>query len=130
MAPPASNPDLLPFDLETGMCGASKVGNLSSKFGHARPLSTRRMDRQMGGQKEHLLCPSLLSQAAFRNEPTDEGIFVSPQVLVVRMSRADVAFLLLHMNGFTIYFMNLQKVIAATNTWTDYMFGKINSAGT
>ena len=33
--------DLWPFDLETGMPVASKVGNLPSKFGHARPLSSR-----------------------------------------------------------------------------------------
>jgi len=38
MPPPASNPDLWPFDLETGVRVASKVGNLPSKFGHARPL--------------------------------------------------------------------------------------------
>jgi len=36
MPPPASNPDL-----ETGMQVASKVGNLPSKFGHARPLGSR-----------------------------------------------------------------------------------------
>jgi len=34
-------PDLWPFDLETGMRIASKVGNLPSKFGHARPLGSR-----------------------------------------------------------------------------------------
>jgi len=38
MPPPASDPDLWPFDLETGTRVASKVGNLPSKFGHARPL--------------------------------------------------------------------------------------------
>jgi len=38
MPPPTSNPDLGPFDLETGMRAASKVGNLPSKFGHAKPL--------------------------------------------------------------------------------------------
>ena len=31
----------LTFDLETGVRVASKVGNLLSKFGHARPLSSR-----------------------------------------------------------------------------------------
>jgi len=31
----------LSFDLETGMRVASKVGNLPSKFGHARPLGSR-----------------------------------------------------------------------------------------
>jgi len=41
MPPPASYPDLRPFDLETGMRVAFKVGNLLSKFGHARPLSSR-----------------------------------------------------------------------------------------
>ena len=30
--------DLWPFDLETGAWVASKLGNLPSKFGHARPL--------------------------------------------------------------------------------------------
>jgi len=30
--------DLRPFDLETGMRVASKVGNLPSKLGHARPF--------------------------------------------------------------------------------------------
>ena len=40
-APPASNPDLWPFDLETGMRVASMAGKLSSKFGHARPLDSR-----------------------------------------------------------------------------------------
>ena len=33
--------DLWPFDLETGMLVASKVGNFFSKFGHARPSSSR-----------------------------------------------------------------------------------------
>ena len=41
MPPPTSNPDLCLFDLETGMQVASKVGKLSSKFGHARPLGSR-----------------------------------------------------------------------------------------
>ena len=36
-----SDHDLWPFDLETGMRVASKVGNLLSKFGHARPLGYR-----------------------------------------------------------------------------------------
>ena len=40
MPPPASDPDLWPFDLETGVQVASKVGNLPSKFGHARPLGS------------------------------------------------------------------------------------------
>ena len=30
-----------PSDFETGMRVASKVGNLSSKFGHARPLGSK-----------------------------------------------------------------------------------------
>jgi len=33
--------DLWPFDLETGVRVASKVGNFPSKFGHARPLGSR-----------------------------------------------------------------------------------------
>jgi len=35
------DPDFWLFDLETGMRVASKVGNLPSKFGHARPLGSR-----------------------------------------------------------------------------------------
>jgi len=46
---------LSPFDLETGMLVASKVGNLHSQFGHTRPLGSAviryvrdgRTDRQM-----------------------------------------------------------------------------------
>jgi len=34
-------PTTLTFDLETGMGVASKVGNLPSKYGHARPLGFR-----------------------------------------------------------------------------------------
>ena len=41
MPPPASTTDFLPFDLETAVRVASKVENLPSKFGHARPLGSR-----------------------------------------------------------------------------------------
>ena len=40
MQPPVCKPDLWPFDFETGVRVASKVGNLPSKFGHARPLGS------------------------------------------------------------------------------------------
>jgi len=71
MPPTASNSDLWPFDLETGMRVASKVGNLPSKFGHARPLGSginrHVCDRQTDGwtdrQKQRLLTPSLWSGA-------------------------------------------------------------------
>ena len=55
--------DLWLFDLETaGMRVASKMGNLTSKFGHARPLDsriiryiyTRRTDRRTDRQKQRL----------------------------------------------------------------------------
>jgi len=54
------DPDLCPFDLETGVRVASKVGNLRSKFGHAIPLGSRiiRMyatDGRTNGQKQRLL---------------------------------------------------------------------------
>ena len=57
---PVHDPDLWPFDLETGMPVASEVGNLPSKFGHARPLGSRiiryvrdgRTDRQTDGRKD------------------------------------------------------------------------------
>ena len=63
MPPPVYNPDLWPFDLETGVRVASKMGNLRSKFGHARPLGSRiiryvrngRTDRRTDGQKQRLL---------------------------------------------------------------------------
>ena len=41
MPPPASNHDLCPFDLETDMRVASEVGDVPSKFGHARLLGYR-----------------------------------------------------------------------------------------
>jgi len=62
------DPDLSPFDLETGMRVASKVGNRPSVFAHVRPfgsritrrsLCTRRTDGQMNGQNQRLLPPSL-----------------------------------------------------------------------
>jgi len=62
----------LTFDLETGVQVASKVGNLHSKFGHARPLGSRiiryvrdgRIDRRTyirtdGRTKATLIVPSL-----------------------------------------------------------------------
>ena len=49
----------LSFDLETGMRVASKVGNLPSKFGHARPLGSRIIrcvrDGRTDGLKQRLL---------------------------------------------------------------------------
>jgi len=58
--------DLSPFDLETGMRVASKVGNLQSVFGQARPSGSPviryvrygRTDRRTDGQKQTLLSPS------------------------------------------------------------------------
>jgi len=58
MPPPSSNPDLWPFDLEIGARVASKVENLPSKFGHAKPLGSRiirytpRTDRRIDGQTD------------------------------------------------------------------------------
>jgi len=60
----------LTFDLETGVRVASKVENLPSKFGHARPLGSRIIryvryptdgltDGRTDGQKQRLLPPSL-----------------------------------------------------------------------
>jgi len=76
MPPPASNPDLWPFELQTGMRVASKLGNLPSKFGYAGPLGSRiimyyvcdgRTDRQTerrtdGRTKATLIAPSLRSE--------------------------------------------------------------------
>jgi len=60
MPPPASNPDLWPFDLETGTQVTSKVGNLPPKFGHTMPLGFQiiryvrdgRTDRQSDRQTD------------------------------------------------------------------------------
>jgi len=66
MPPPPSNRDLCPFDLETGVRVSSKVENLPSKFGHARPLRSRiilyvrdgRTDRRTDGRtKATLIAP-------------------------------------------------------------------------
>ena len=65
-APPASNPDLWPFDPETDVQVTSKMGNLPSKFGHARPLGSwviryvcdGRTDIWMDRQKQSLLSHS------------------------------------------------------------------------
>ena len=62
-APAHLQPHLWPFDLETGMRVASKVGNLPSKFGHARPLCSGiicyvwdgRTDRQTDGWTKAML---------------------------------------------------------------------------
>ena len=57
MPPPAS----WPFHLETGVRVASKVGNLPSKLGHARPLGSRIIryvhDGQTDRQKATLIAP-------------------------------------------------------------------------
>ena len=41
MPPPVGNPDLSPFNLETGVRVTSNVGKRHSKFGHARLLGSR-----------------------------------------------------------------------------------------
>jgi len=65
MPPPASNSNCWPFDLETDMRVASTVGNLPSKFGHAKPLGSRIIrcacDRRTDGQMQRLLSPSPVS---------------------------------------------------------------------
>ena len=51
--------DLWPFDIETGMRVASKVGNHPSKFGHTRPLGSRiiRYVRDGRVDKRNSYCP-------------------------------------------------------------------------
>jgi len=54
-----SDPDLWPFDLETGVRLASKVENLPSKLGHARPLVSRIIRYVRDGRtKTTLIAPS------------------------------------------------------------------------
>jgi len=67
MPPPVYYLDLWPFDLETGVRVASKVGNRHSEFGDARPLGSRiiryvvpeRTDRRTDRQtdKSNAYCP-------------------------------------------------------------------------
>ena len=57
--------DLWPFDLETGLRVASEVGNLSSKFEHARPLGSQLIRYVRGGRtdgrtKATLIAPYLM----------------------------------------------------------------------
>ena len=59
------DPDLWPFDLESGMRFAFKAGNLPSKFGHARPFDSgiicyvryRRTDKTDERTKATLIAP-------------------------------------------------------------------------
>ena len=57
--PPASNPNLWAPDLETDMRDTYKVGNLPSKFGHARPLGSWVICYVRDGQtdKSNTYCP-------------------------------------------------------------------------
>ena len=72
MPPPASNPDLCPFDLETGMRVASKVWKVPSKFRHAGPLRSRiiryvgdgRTDRRTDGRTDKSNAYCLLPSAS------------------------------------------------------------------
>ena len=52
MPPPASNPDLWPFDLETDVRVASKVRNRPSKFGYAKPFGSRIIRYVRDGQTD------------------------------------------------------------------------------
>ena len=89
--PPICNFDLWPFDLETGVRVASKVGNLPSKFGHARPLSSRIIryvragrtdrDRRTDGQKQRLLPPSLWSGACIIKRNENQSIKTEIQLI-------------------------------------------------
>jgi len=93
MPPPVCNPD--PFDLETGMRVASKVGNLHSKFGHARPLGSgiiryvwdewtdRQTDGQTDGQKQRLLPPFLWS--GHNNQNNSTSIVVVIIVVLIKL---------------------------------------------
>ena len=64
MPPPICNLDLWPFDLETGVRVASKVGNLHSEFGHARPLGSQiiRSVCYRWADKSNACCPLPYSQ--------------------------------------------------------------------
>jgi len=59
MPPPICNPDFWPFDLETGVWVASKMGNLYSKFGLARLLGSQIICYVRDGRtdKSNAYCP-------------------------------------------------------------------------
>jgi len=71
MPPPASDPDFWPFDLETGTRVTSMVGNLPSKFGHARPLGSRIIhyvcDRRTGKSTAYCPLPTVGSITNYNN---------------------------------------------------------------
>ena len=77
------------LDLETGVQVASKVGNLPSKFGHARPLDSRIIrhvrDGLMDRQKQRLLPPPLPYGRGHNNHNSvvDTSIFCGAAAVVV-----------------------------------------------
>jgi len=76
------------LDLETGVQVASKVGNLPSKFGHARPLDSRIIrhvrDGLMDRQKQRLLPPLPYGRGHNNhNSVVDTSIFCGAAAVVV-----------------------------------------------
>jgi len=83
------DPDLWPFDLETGMRITSKAGKLRFKFRHDRPLGSRiiryvcdgpsdsQSDKQTDGQKLCLLPHSLWAHVDMINGPLPPSLAVT-----------------------------------------------------
>jgi len=65
MPPTASNPDLWPFDLETGMWDASKVGTFLQNWALCilELFAMYATDRQTNRQQQRLFLPSRQSEA-------------------------------------------------------------------
>ena len=81
----AFNPDLWPFDLETGVRVASKVGNFLSKFGHARPSGSRiirylRDGRTDKNNADHVICFLIIIMPPTVGKRTISVAFVCPSV--------------------------------------------------
>ena len=68
----------LTFVLETGMRIASRMGNLLSKFGHARPLGSQKLfamystDEQTDGQTKATFIAPLPTVGGIMNDNDDE----------------------------------------------------------
>ena len=69
------DPALWPFDLETGMRVASKIGNLRSKFWHARPSGSRIIRYVRDGQTDGRTKATLIAVAPSLRV---RGIITSP----------------------------------------------------
>jgi len=79
MPPPICNP-FWPFHLETGVRVTSKVGNLRSKFGHARPVGSRIICYVLDGRTDGWTKATLISPCPMVGGITSVGRLWEPRV--------------------------------------------------